>query len=68
MQIQVDPYEFYLLLLKLPEIQPLFKTLKEMNNRKVSSLLIVDRNGKAKGLITERDLESCVLRMFLRVN
>ena len=29
---------------------------KEMNNRKVSSLLVVDRNGKAKGLITERDL------------
>jgi CBS domain-containing protein len=29
---------------------------KEMNNKKVSSLLVVDRNGKAKGLITERDL------------
>ena len=29
---------------------------KEMNNRKVSSLLVVDINGKAKGLITERDL------------
>jgi CBS domain-containing protein len=29
---------------------------KEMNNRKVSSLLVVDRNGKVKGLITERDL------------
>ena len=29
---------------------------KEMNNRKVSSLLVVDKNGKAKGLITERDL------------
>ena len=29
---------------------------KEMNNRKVSSLLVVDRNGKAKGIITERDL------------
>lgn len=29
---------------------------KEMNNRKVSSLLVVDRNGKAKGLLTERDL------------
>jgi CBS domain-containing protein len=29
---------------------------KEMDNRKVSSLLVVDRNGKAKGLITERDL------------
>jgi CBS domain-containing protein len=31
-------------------------TAKEMNNKKVSSLLVVDRNGKAKGLITERDL------------
>lgn len=50
------------------EIQPLFKTLKEMNNRKVSSLLIVDRNGKAKGLIIERDLESYVLRVFVRMN
>ena len=29
---------------------------KEMNNIKVSSLLVVDRNGKVKGLITERDL------------
>lgn len=29
---------------------------KEMNNRKVSSLLVVDRNGKAKCLITECDL------------
>lgn len=27
-----------------------------MNDKKVSSLLVVDRNGKAKGLITERDL------------
>jgi CBS domain-containing protein len=35
---------------------------KEMNNRKVSSLLVVDRNGKAKGLITERDLvrKACI--------
>ena len=29
---------------------------KEMTDKKVSSLLVVDRNGKAKGLITERDL------------
>jgi CBS domain-containing protein len=35
---------------------------KKMNNRKVSSLLVVDRNGKAKGLITERDLvrKACI--------
>jgi CBS domain-containing protein len=29
---------------------------KEMNDKKVSSLLVVDRNGKPTGLITERDL------------
>lgn len=31
-------------------------TAKEMTEKKVSSLLVVDRNGKAKGIITERDL------------
>ena len=31
-------------------------TAKEMTEKKVSSLLVVDRNGKAKCIITERDL------------
>lgn len=37
-------------------------TAKEMTDKKVSSLLVVDRNGKAKGLITERDLvrKACI--------
>lgn len=38
------------------DIASIQNSAKEMNNRKVSSLLVVDRNGKAKGLITERDL------------
>ncbi len=31
-----------------------------MNNKKVISLRVVDSNGKAKGLITERDLDKKV--------
>ena len=39
-----------------------------MNNRKVSSLLVEDRNGKAKGLITERDLVRKVCIKNVRTN
>ena len=41
---------------------------KEMNNKKVISLRVVDSNGKAKGLITERDLDRKVCTNNVRTS
>ena len=41
------------------------KTAEKMKERNVSSLVVVDKNGKPKGLVTERDLvrKVCVNRL-----
>ena len=41
---------------KIQESDSIQNSAKKMKDKKVSSLLVVDRNGRPTGLVTERDL------------
>jgi predicted transcriptional regulator len=45
------------------ELSSIQEAAKKMKNKNVSSLIVVDANGKPQGLVTERDLvrKVCVL-------
>ena len=40
----------------IEELDSIQETAKKMKDKKVSSLLVIDRHGKPIGLVTERDL------------
>jgi CBS domain-containing protein len=52
----------------IQEMASVQQTAKEMNEKNVSSLVVVDANGKPQGLVTERDLARRVCSNIIPAN